>query len=101
VLIEVNGKAAVQKMTVSSSETMTVHRATALKKLKATDGTGQVIPADKLAERLAEEAPVVIHTGPLAAKYKPLFGEKGHPHRVRNGDAEALKYQGYQARRFA
>jgi hypothetical protein len=74
-LIEVNGKAAVQRMTVNSSETTLVHRAVPLKKLKAADGAGKQIPMEKLAARLIGEAPVVIHTGPLAAKFRPMFAE--------------------------
>lgn len=73
VLIDVNGKAVVQRVTVTSTETSIVHRAVALKKLKFTDGGGKAIAPEKLAERLAEEAPVVFHTGPLAAKYRALF----------------------------
>jgi hypothetical protein len=73
VLIEINGKPAVQKVTVTSTETVLLHRAVALKKLKFTDGAGKAIAAEKLAERLVEESPVVFHTGPLAAKYRALF----------------------------
>lgn len=74
-LIEVNGKAAVQRMTVSSTETTLVHRAVPLKKLKAANGAGKAIPIEKLTIRLAGETPVAIHTGPLAAKFRPLFAE--------------------------
>lgn len=74
-LIERNGKAAVQRMTVNTTETTLVHRAVPLKKLKAADGVGKPIPMEKLAARLIAESPVVIHTGPLAAKFRPMFAE--------------------------
>jgi hypothetical protein len=73
ITVQVNGKPMVQRMTVSMPEISIVHRATALKKLKFSDGSGKAISVEKLGNRLAEEAPVVFHTGPLAAKYKPLF----------------------------
>ena len=73
VLIDLNGKPTVQKVTVTSTETSILHRTVSLKKLKFTDGAGKAIAADKLAERLIEESPVVFHTGPLAAKYRSLF----------------------------
>lgn len=47
-----------------------------LKKLKATDGAGKAIDADKLAGLLKEEMPVVLVTGPIPEKHRTLFREK-------------------------
>ena len=69
----VNGKTVVEKRVVT--EVQTVQRVVALPLMgvKATDATGKPIPADRLADLLKEETPVVVSAGEVPEKFRKLF----------------------------
>jgi hypothetical protein len=78
VIVEVvkDGVKFAEKRTVLVTEAAKVMRTFELSKVKATDGTGTAIAADKLAELLKETTPVVLVSGPVAEKHRALFKEK-------------------------
>lgn len=67
-----DGKLIVEKRTVTQMVTVPEQHAVPVKGLRATMN-GKAIPEDKLAELLAEETPVVFHTGNLSAKFKKVL----------------------------
>ncbi|MBA4067297.1 MAG: hypothetical protein C0501_27030 [Isosphaera sp.] len=71
--VEVNGVKRVEFRTVTKLVPVTTTRAVELNTVKVTDAAGKAIPADKLAERLKEPAPVVLVTGPVTDKHRALF----------------------------
>jgi hypothetical protein len=76
VTVTVNGKAVLQDRTVTVYETTARTVANELKTVKATDGAGKEIAADKLAELLKDPTPVVVSVGPISDKHRALFKEK-------------------------
>jgi hypothetical protein len=76
VVVEKNGKKVIEKVEVTVLESIPEVRSVGLKALKATDGAGKAIAADKLAELLKEPTAVVMTSGPVPAKHRELFKEK-------------------------
>jgi hypothetical protein len=72
--VEENGQTVIRKATVTTTEFVKEKHAVPVKGFKALRG-GKPIPADKLAELLAEETPVVFYTGTMPEKYRKLFAE--------------------------
>lgn len=68
-----NGKPVLVKRVVTVTEMVPVTRSVELKGLKATDGAGKAVDADKLSQRLKEPGPVVLVAGELSAKHRELF----------------------------
>jgi hypothetical protein len=75
-VVVINGMNVTQKVAVTVFVPVQETIGFELKKLKATDGTGKAIAADKLAELLKESTPVVIVSGPVPEKHRALFKEK-------------------------
>lgn len=68
-----NGMLVTEKQTVTVTEYVPVQETLTLKALKATDGNGKAVDAEKLAEILKEGTPVVFVSGPVADKHRKLF----------------------------
>ena len=70
--VPVNGKIVVEKRTVTVMVAVQEQHAIPVKGLRATTN-GKPIAEEKLAELLADETPVVFHTGNLTAKFKKIL----------------------------
>ncbi len=73
VVVVINGVNVKQKRALTVLVPVVETLAADLKDLKATDGAGKAIDADKLAELLKESTPVVIVSGPVPEKHRKLF----------------------------
>lgn len=76
VTVNVNGRNETQTLTVTTMQVVASTREYDLSKVKATDGAGKAVAADRLAELLKDSAPVVLVSGPLPEKHRALFKEK-------------------------
>ena len=72
-VVVVNGMNVKQKVAVTVVVPVLETRGYELKTLKATDGAGKAIDAEKLAELLKEKTPVVVVSGPVPEKHRKLF----------------------------
>ena len=72
----VNGVEVEETRTVVVMRQQAVARSVELKGLKAIDGTGKAIAADKLAALLKEPTPVVFVSGPIPDAHRALFKDK-------------------------
>jgi hypothetical protein len=73
VTVVVNGKQVVEMRTVTELTRVTSERSEAVKNLRATDGLGRVVTTAQLADRLREDAAVVLHVGRLPDAYRRTF----------------------------
>lgn len=73
VTVNVNGMNVVEKREITVNEIVTFTKEIGLKTVKATDGAGKAVDAEKLAEALKDGKPVVVVSGPVAAKHRALF----------------------------
>lgn len=76
VTVVVNGRPVSETRLVTELTRVTSDRSEAVKNLKATDGSGRVVTADKLAERLREDTTVVIHVGRLPDAFRRAFRDE-------------------------
>ncbi|MFO0800980.1 MAG: hypothetical protein U0804_26235 [Gemmataceae bacterium] len=76
VTVVVNGRPTTETRLVTELTRVTSERSEAVKNLKATDGAGRPIPAERLAERLREEATVVLHVGRLPDAFRRAFRDE-------------------------
>jgi hypothetical protein len=77
VVVEVvkNGVKFAEKRTVTVYQSVAVTRQADLTKVKATDGGGKAVAAEKLAELLKEPTLIVLASGPVPEKHRKLFRE--------------------------
>lgn len=73
VVVMINGQQVKQVQKVVVTELVPIQQAEELKTLKATDGNGKAITADKLAELLKEGTSVVLVRTPVIDKHRKLF----------------------------
>jgi hypothetical protein len=71
--VVVNGMKVVQKRVVVVTVPVAEVRSVDLKGLKATDGAGKAVTADKLSELLKESTAVVLVSGAVPEKHRKLF----------------------------
>ncbi|QDU21638.1 hypothetical protein [Urbifossiella limnaea] len=76
VTVVVNGRPTAETRTVTELTRVTSERSEAVKNLKAADGAGRAINAERLAERLREEATVVLHVGRLPDAFRRAFRDE-------------------------
>jgi hypothetical protein len=76
VTVNVNGVPMTQTREVTVIQVVPSTREHDLSKVKATDGAGKAVAADKLAELLKDATPVVLVSGTLPEKHRGLFKEK-------------------------
>ncbi len=74
--VEKNGKRVIETRTVTENVMVSFVTAAELKTVKATNAAGKAISADKLAELLRDETPIVLTTGPVSEKQRALFKDK-------------------------
>ena len=68
-----NGRSVTETRNVTELTRVTSERSEAVKNVKATDGAGKAISPERLAERLREDAAVVLHVGRLPDAFRRAF----------------------------
>lgn len=73
VTVVVNGRPVAETRNVTELTRVTSERSEAVKNVKATDGAGKAITADRLSERLREDSAIVLHVGRLPDAFRRAF----------------------------
>ncbi|HYH67859.1 MAG TPA: hypothetical protein VD866_24390 [Urbifossiella sp.] len=73
VTVVVGGRPVTETRNVTELTRVTSERSEAVKNVKATDGAGKAVTPDRLAERLREDAVVVLHVGRLPDGFRRAF----------------------------